>query len=236
MNKEKLLEMFKDKKIQNYSYNIFFFVVFSFFTIFAIQPNLSTAFRLQKELQDLRLQNKKSEEAILQIVNYQSLMEEYRDSLTVLDEAVPSTPELAKVVDEISKTASESGLIVNSLTIESIGFKGDSGIDDGSGIDESVENAPVESVEATNTEAAPGDEITGDSAGGDTELGNLTNQPDLMSFTITIEGTASFSQITQFLNQVIGQRRLKTYDSIILSTENTNESMVITILVRTYYL
>lgn len=205
MNKEKLLEMFKDKKIQNYSYNIFFFVVFSFFTIFAIQPNLSTAFRLQKELQDLRLQNKKSEEVILQIVNYQSLMEEYRDNLTVLDEAVPSTPELAKVVNEISKTASDSGLIVNSLIIESIGFKGDSGTDNGS---------------------TPGDNA----------LGNLTNQPDLMSFTITIEGTASFSQITQFLNQVIGQRRLKTYDSIILSAGNSNESMVITILVRTYYL
>jgi len=205
MNKEKLLEMFKDKKIQNYSYNIFFFVVFSFFTIFAIQPNLSTAFRLQKELQDLRLQNKKSEEAILQIVNYQSLMEGYRDNLTVLDEAVPSSPELAKVVNEISKTASDSGLIVNSLTIESIGFKGDSGTDIG---------------------ATPGDD----------ELGNLTNQPDLMSFTITVEGSASFSQITQFLNQVIGQRRLKTYDSINLSTENSNENMVITILVRTYYL
>jgi len=236
MNKEKLLELLKDKKIQNYSYHIFFFLAFSFFIIFAIQPNLSTAFRLQKELQDLRLQNKKSEEVILQIVNYQSLMEEYRDSLSVLDEAVPSTPELAKVVDEISKTASDSGLIVKSLTIESIDLKGNSGSDPGSNMGGTIENIGEDVANAIDVEAITGDGMSENSAGAGNEAGSSSKQPDLLSFTITIEGTASISQITQFLNQLIEQRRLKTYDSISLSTDSSNEDMVINLLIRTYYL
>jgi len=236
MNKEKFLELLKDKKIQNYSYHIFFFLVFSFFIIFAIQPNLSTAFRLQKELQDLRLQNKKSEEVILQIVNYQSLMEEYRDSLSVLDEAVPSTPELAKVVDEISKTASDSGLIVKSLTIESIDLKGNSRSDPGLNRGATIENIGEDVANAIDEEAITGDSMSGNSADAGDETGNSSKQPDLLSFTITIEATASISQITQFLNHLIAQRRLKTYDSISLSTDNSNENMVINLLVRTYYL
>jgi len=236
MNKEKLLELLKDKKIQNYSYHIFFFLAFSFFIIFAIQPNLSTAFRLQKELQGLRLQNKKSEEVILQIVNYQSLMEEYRDSLSVLDEAVPSTPELAKVVDEISKTASDSGLVVKSLTIESIDLKGSSGSDPGLNMGGSIENISQDVANAIENEVITGDGMTENSAGSGSETGNSSKKPDLLSFTITIEGTASISQITQFLNQLIEQRRLKTYDSISLSTDSSNEDMVINLLIRTYYL
>lgn len=223
--------MLKDKKIQNYSYNIFFFVVFSFFIIFAIQPNLTTAFRLQKELQDLRLQNKQSEEMILQIVNYQSVMEEYRDNLTVLDEAVPSTPELAKVVDEISKTASASGLIVSSLTIESISFKGTAA---NNSIDGSEEAEVVEEVIVAQPDEAP--EEVGEGTEESEDVSELTKKPDLLSFTITIDGTASLEQIAQFLNKVLGQRRLKTYDSISLSSDSSEGSTVINLLIRTYYL
>jgi|GEM_PF-1630275 len=249
MNKEKLLALLRDKKIQNYTYNIFFFLVFSFFIIFAIQPNLSTAFRLQKELQDLRLQNKQSEEKILQIVNYQSLMEEYRDSLPVLDEAIPSSPDLAKIVDDMSKTASDSGIIVKSITVESIAFKGDGKQDNASASTDDtslheVSKSGGESGAVSNADTViPSEETTGGEGqmsgnleiNGD-EASNKSKKPELLSFTISIEGSASFPQIVQFLNQIIGQRRLKTFDSVSISSDNIGNVLVINVVVRAYYL
>lgn len=233
MNKEKLLAMLKDKKIQNYSYHIFFFITFSFFIIFAIQPNLSTAFHLQKELQDLRLKNKQFEEVILQIVNYQSLMEEYRDSLSVLDEAIPSSPELTEIIEDISKIASDSGLIVKSLTIESIALKEDHKKDQSSSGGDSIDE--VQGVESDTNEDTSLNKLV-EVEGNKEETTGLSKQPKLLSFTITVTGDATFPQISQFLNQIIDQRRLKTYDSISFSSDDSNTNTVISILIRTYYL
>src|SRR3989339_478974 len=226
MNKEKFLALLKDKKVQNYSYNIFFFIVFTFFIIFAIRPNLITAFNLQKELQDLRLKNKQSEEVILQIVNYQSLMEEYRDSLYVLDDAVPSSPKLAQFVEEISQTATDSGLVVQSLTVESIAFKGQVGGDQES-IDGSSE-AITPQADPDNPEQAVDESGDGEKSIDESSL--VPKSPELLSFTITVDGAATVPQIAQFLNQILAQRRLKTYDSLTLSTAKATANTVINIL------
>ena len=125
MDKEKLLQLLSNKEVRKYGFDITFFVMFSFFLIFAIRPNLITAFSLQKELQDLKIQNKESEAVILQVVNYQSTLEEYRDKIPLLDQAVPSTPTVAQVVDEIRKSASDSGILLHAVSVESIDLKGE---------------------------------------------------------------------------------------------------------------
>lgn len=122
MDKEKLLALLRDKKVQDYSYQIFFFIVFAFFAFFAIRPNIITAFNLDKELQELKLKNREAENVILQIVNYQSLIENYRDKLPLLEEALPNSPGLAKAVEDVRITASESGVVINSLNVESVDF------------------------------------------------------------------------------------------------------------------
>ena len=81
MNKDKILALLKDKKTQDYTFQFFFFVIFAVFVVVAIRPNLITAFNLQKELQDVKLNNKVAEEVIQQIVNYQSVIESERDKL-----------------------------------------------------------------------------------------------------------------------------------------------------------
>jgi len=58
----------------------------------------------------------------MQIVNYQSLLESYRDKLFLLDEAIPSTPGLAKAVEDVRFTASDSGMIISDLSVEQIVF------------------------------------------------------------------------------------------------------------------
>ena len=125
MDKDKLLQLLNNKEVRKYGFDIAFFVMFSFFLIFAIRPNLITAFSLQKELQDLKIQNKESEAVILQVVNYQSTLEEYRDKMPLLDQAVPSTPTIAQVVDEIRKSASDSGILLDAISVESIDLKGE---------------------------------------------------------------------------------------------------------------
>ncbi len=122
-DRNKLVKLLQDKKVQSYSFLVGFFVVFSFFVIFAIRPNLITAFNLQKELQDLKLQSREFESKIQQIVTYQTVLEQHRDDLPLLDEAVPSSPVLGKVIEEVRKSASDSGIILGYVSVESVDYK-----------------------------------------------------------------------------------------------------------------
>ena len=114
--------LLKDQKVKNYSFSIGFFIVFSIFIYFAIRPNLVTAFNLQKELQDLKLTNREYEEKILQIVNYQTTIEENRDKFGLLDEAIPQSPSIVKVVEDIKKSASDSGILLDALAVDSLEY------------------------------------------------------------------------------------------------------------------
>lgn len=123
MDKKKILELLKQKQVQDYTFSIAFFLVFSFFVIFAIRPNLITAFNLQKELQELKLKKEEYEQKILQIVNYQSVFEENRGNFHLLDEAIPNKPGVAKVVEDIRKASIGSGIKINNLSVSEIELK-----------------------------------------------------------------------------------------------------------------
>lgn len=125
IDRTKITNLLKEEKVQSYSFSIGFFLVFSLFVYFAIRPNLVTAFNLEKEKQDLRLQNRQYEEQILQIVNYQSTIEAYRDKMFLLDEAIPPSPVATKVIDDVKKSASESGILLTSVAIDKIEFTKD---------------------------------------------------------------------------------------------------------------
>ena len=122
-DRKKIIALLQDKKIQDYSFLIVFFIVFSFFLIFAIRPNLITAFNLQKELQDLKLQNREFESKIQKIVTYQTVLELHRDDLPLLDQAVPATPEVAKVIEDVRQSATDSGVLLETLKVESVDYK-----------------------------------------------------------------------------------------------------------------
>lgn len=127
MDKKKLVNLLQDKKIQDYSYITFFFLIFSIFLFFAIRPNIITAFSLRKELQELKLKDREAEETIMQIVNYQSVVETQRDKLKLLDEALPSSPGLAKAVEDVRQTASDSGFLVSNMDVDSVEFIDENG-------------------------------------------------------------------------------------------------------------
>jgi hypothetical protein len=112
------------KKVKDYSLVIVFFLVFSIFLWFAIRPNLITAFSLQQELEELREKDTHYEEVILSIVEFQSKLESNRDSLYLLDEALPEQPRVYKMVTDIRAAAEEANIDMTRLELRQVDLLG----------------------------------------------------------------------------------------------------------------
>ncbi len=111
------------KKTQNYSYVIIFLIIFSIFIIAAIKPALTTAFSLQKEEVELTKLDAKYEEAILSIVNTQSLIEEVRDDLPLYDAALPDRPNVNTLLNDIQIAAEVNNIIPTSINVGEVNLK-----------------------------------------------------------------------------------------------------------------
>lgn len=111
------------KKTQNYSYVIIFLIIFSIFIIAAIKPALTTAFSLQKEEVELTKLDAKYEEAILSIVNTQSLIEEVRDDLPLYDAALPDRPNVNTLLNDIQIAAEENNITPTSINVGEVNLK-----------------------------------------------------------------------------------------------------------------
>ncbi len=111
------------KKTQNYSYVIIFLIIFSIFIIAAIKPALTTAFSLQKEEVELTKLDAKYEEAILSIVNTQSLIEEVRDDLPLYDAALPDRPNVNTLLNDIQIAADENNITPTSINVGEVNLK-----------------------------------------------------------------------------------------------------------------
>jgi Tfp pilus assembly protein PilO len=118
--KEFIDKITKNKKVKDYTLTIFFFLIFAFFVFFAIRPNIVTAFNLQKELQDLKVKDRKYEQTLFNIVNYQAVLETNRDNFFLLDEAVPSNPQVYKVIDDLRVSASASGVLTSRFDVSEV--------------------------------------------------------------------------------------------------------------------
>lgn len=123
MDRQAILNKVLNRRVKDYSYPIVFFLIFGIFVFFAIRPNLVTAFSLQKQLEELRLQDDQYETVILNIVNYQSVIETTREDFVLLDQAVPPSPEIFAMVRDIRKAATESGMTVDNMEISQVNLK-----------------------------------------------------------------------------------------------------------------
>lgn len=124
MNKTQLLEKILNKKVKDYSFTVLFFVVFTFFIIFVIKPNLTMAFSLRSQLEQLRTLDKSYEQAILNIINLQSSIEAKRDKFHLLDEAFPKEPKVYQIIDDIKTAASSSGTTLKNISVGEIQLRG----------------------------------------------------------------------------------------------------------------
>lgn len=125
MNKNDLLDKLANKKIKEYGFTIAFFLIFSFFIVFAIRPNLSSVISLNEQLTQLHGLDVQYEDSITKIINLQSLIEQNRENFYLLDQSLPSNPQVNKVIDDIKKNASDSGIQIDKIVVDEVNLKED---------------------------------------------------------------------------------------------------------------
>lgn len=123
INKTSIKRTLQLKKATDYSYTILFFLSFSFFTFFVIRPNIVTILSLQEEAGRLKILDAGYENVIRKIVDIQTFLETNRENLYLLDESLPSSPNLNKIVDDTQYAASGSALNLTAMTINKVDLK-----------------------------------------------------------------------------------------------------------------
>lgn len=203
MNREDLIKKVVNKKVKDYTFVVFFFLIFSIFVFFAIRPNVLTAINLQNELNELRFQDEQYERTILNIVDYQTILETTRDEFYLLEEAVPTSPQLYSMVENIQKAASSSGALVRDIQVSEVQFK-------------SVEGKAEEKKDTDDQET------------------------DAQLFLVNFNLEGNLVQTRSFVRTILNQRRLKTFETINLSTSQSQASQSaqysVSIQLEGYYL
>jgi len=111
------------KKVQDYTFSVLFFLIFSFSIFFIIRPTLTTLFSLKKQVKDLEELNQFYDQKIVMIAQVQQFLENNREKLPLLKEAIPDKPNLAKVVDDLNKVSSESGFLFKKIDMGETSLK-----------------------------------------------------------------------------------------------------------------
>jgi Tfp pilus assembly protein PilO len=121
MNKSDLVEKVAFKPhLKDYTYAVLFFLLSSFFAFFVIKPVLSIAFTLRREAVDLKHINSVYEKNVLMLVDIQSKMEQIRDRMYLIDDALPKNPQTKKLIVSINQAATDSGVSIKSISISPI--------------------------------------------------------------------------------------------------------------------
>lgn len=108
------------KKTSDYTFTIMFFVIFSLFIAFAIKPSLSTAASLKKEELDLTSVDNLYEGYIMNIANVQSQMEEHRNELPFLKQAISDHPQVNKLIDDIKTIGDKNSFSITKANIDDV--------------------------------------------------------------------------------------------------------------------
>jgi len=115
------LKQFYDKPVAKVSLELFFSVVMvAFFAAFAIRPTLVTMSNLIKEIQDKETLNTNLKQKIAALSSAQGIYLASQERLSLLDEAIPSTPQFGRTLALIEKLCSDRNLTVTSLTSKDV--------------------------------------------------------------------------------------------------------------------
>lgn len=123
MDKTDILKKLFSKKTKDYTYAIIFFLIFSFFIVFVIKPNVVAILEANRKIEELTVTDSFYEEQILKIVNIQSLLEANRTDLSLLDEAFSRSPQVNKVLSDVGASATDAQASIEKINIEDINLK-----------------------------------------------------------------------------------------------------------------
>ena len=123
MEKSLIIKTLFNKKTQDYTYAIAFFLIFSFFIFYIIRPNLITVFEIKTKIEQLKAINKLYGEQIDKIVQVQSTFEANRDDFYLLKEAIAAKPEVNKLLSDVDVSSEGSKLTSERISINNINLK-----------------------------------------------------------------------------------------------------------------
>ncbi|MBU0579275.1 hypothetical protein KKE34_03160 [Patescibacteria group bacterium] len=117
----KTLQEFYQRPVARVSLELFFSVVaILFFAIFAIRPTLLTMSDLLNEIEGKEKLDGQLSQKIAALSSVQPLYLQLQNRLIILDDAIPSTPQLVYSLKIIEKIASELGLVINGISVSEI--------------------------------------------------------------------------------------------------------------------
>lgn len=102
MERESLIQKIYNPRFVDYSYTIAFFIIFSFFVVGIVWPNISTVFELRQKYIDLQTVNEQYTKTINDLTKLQLILASRQDDLSLLTEAVPSQIYVSKIIDDLT--------------------------------------------------------------------------------------------------------------------------------------
>ena len=117
---KELLKQFSSKKARDYGSLALFFIIFSTFIIFAIRPSLTTALTLAQKQKDLVKLDSEYESIVSSVVSNQAQLENVRDQLYLLADAMPNSPQINTLIKDIENEGQADSVAVNNVNIGEI--------------------------------------------------------------------------------------------------------------------
>ncbi len=117
---KKLPQITKNKKTVSYFTISLSLFTLSFFGFFAIRPTIITAVKLIKSVSDLKKIDLEYENKISGIIRAQTEYEQIRDSLPLINLAIPGNALFHKLAQAIENFAQVSELSINQLQIDNV--------------------------------------------------------------------------------------------------------------------
>lgn len=112
------LNKFYENPIAKTSLELFFSIgLVLFLAFFAIQPTLVTMSNLIKEIEDKSKLNNEMSKKLAALASAQTEYAAVRNELILLDQAIPTDPDIVYKLKTIEKIAAESDIIINSMAV-----------------------------------------------------------------------------------------------------------------------
>lgn len=123
MDRSKILKVLSSKKAKDYTYSIAFFLVFSFFVLAVIRPNIISVFTSNAKIEQLEKDNSALSKQIDYVIQTQQNVEKVRDDLYLLKEAIANFPQVSKVLSDLNLSLEQNNISVDKINIGEINLK-----------------------------------------------------------------------------------------------------------------
>ena len=120
MTKEAIRQAINKSKHSTSMYFSFFFLISTIFLFIAVKPNILTIITLQKEYENLTKQNEFYTKITKEIYQNQSILNDHRKSLFLIDESLVTYDQIGETLKDIENLLNEKNITNYNIKTHSI--------------------------------------------------------------------------------------------------------------------